>query len=58
LLVIHGGMIPVLGHEIFSILASASKEGHNLFGPVFQVALLLMLFIFVKRNFYARGDIT
>jgi len=54
--VIRGGMIPVLGNEIFSILASASKEGHNLFGPVFQVALLLMLFSFVKRNFYARGD--
>jgi formate dehydrogenase subunit gamma len=51
-------LIPLLGHEFFSILASASKEGHNLFGPVFQVALLLMLFSFVKRNIYARGDMT
>ena len=32
-------IIPVLGHEIFSVLASASKEGHNLFGPIFFVSL-------------------
>jgi formate dehydrogenase subunit gamma len=51
-------LIPVLGHELFSILASASKEGHNLFGPIFLVSLLLMLFSFVKRNIYARGDMT
>jgi len=51
-------LIPVLGHEIFSVLASSSKEGHNLFGPIFLVSLLLMLFSFVKRNIYARGDTT
>jgi formate dehydrogenase subunit gamma len=51
-------MIPVFGHSTFSVLASASKEGHNLFGPVFFVSLLMMLFSFVKRNIYARGDLT
>jgi formate dehydrogenase subunit gamma len=51
-------LIPILGHEFFSVLASASKEGHNLFGPIFLVSLLLMLFSFVKRNIYARGDMT
>ena len=51
-------MIPVLGHEVFSVLASSSKEGHNLFGPIFLVSLLLMLFSFVRRNIYARGDLT
>jgi len=51
-------LIPVLGHEIFSVLASASKEGHNLFGPIFLVSLLLMLFSFVRRNIYAKGDLT
>ena len=51
-------VIPVLGHEIFSVLASASKEGHNLFGPIFFVSLLLMLFRFVRRNIYAKGDLT
>lgn len=51
-------LIPVLGHEFFSVLASASKEGHNLFGPIFLVSLLLMLFRFVRRNIYAKGDLT
>jgi formate dehydrogenase subunit gamma len=51
-------LIPVLGHDIFSVLASSSKEGHNLFGPIFLVSLLLMLFSFVRRNIYARGDLT
>ncbi len=51
-------LIPVFGHEAFSVLASSSKEGHNLFGPVFIVSLLLMLFRFVKKNIYAKGDLT
>jgi len=51
-------LIPVLGHEVFSLLASSSKEGHNLFGPIFPVSLLLMLFSFVRRNIYEKGDLT
>lgn len=51
-------LIPVLGHEIFAVLASASKEGHNLFGPIFLLSLLLMLFRFVRRNIYEKGDLT
>jgi formate dehydrogenase subunit gamma len=51
-------LIPITGSELFSLLASASKEGHNLFGPVFLLALLLMFFRFVRRNIYERGDLT
>lgn len=51
-------LIPVLGQEIFSLFASASKEGHNLFGPVFIVSLLMMLLSFLKRNIYEKGDLT
>ena len=51
-------LIPVIGHEFFSVLASASKEGHNLFGPIFLVLIILMLLRFVRRNIYARGDLT
>ncbi len=51
-------LIPVLGQELFSVMASASKEGHNLFGPIFLVLIFLMLFSFVRRNIYARGDLT
>ncbi len=51
-------LIPLIGQEMFSLFASASKEGHNLFGPVFAVALLLVFIRFVRRNIYQRGDLT
>lgn len=51
-------MIPLFGHHLFSLLASASKEGHNLFGPIFLVSLLLMLVSFARRNIYEKGDLT
>ena len=51
-------MIPLFGHHVFSLLASASKEGHNLFGPIFLVSLVLMLFSFARRNIYEKGDLT
>lgn len=51
-------MIPIMGKEVFSIIASSSKEGHNLIGPLFAVSVLLMLFQFVKRNIYEKGDLT
>lgn len=51
-------LIPVIGHEAFSLLASASKEGHNLFGPLFLLALALIFVRFVRRNIYQRGDLT
>lgn len=49
-------LIPWLGHNVFAAIASASKEGHNLFGPIFVVALLLFFIRFVGKNWYARGD--
>jgi formate dehydrogenase subunit gamma len=51
-------LIPVLGHDLFSLIASSSKEGHNLFGPVFLVSIILMLIKFMRRNIYAKGDLT
>ena len=51
-------MIPLFGHHLFSLIASASKEGHNLFGPIFLVSLLLMLVSFARRNIYEKGDLT
>lgn len=51
-------LIPLFGKEFFSLIASASKESHNLFGPIFLVSLLMMLFSFVKRNIYEKGDLT
>lgn len=51
-------LIPLIGQEMFALFASASKEGHNLFGPLFAVALLLVFIRFVRRNIYQRGDLT
>lgn len=51
-------LLPLFGKEIFSLLASASKEGHNLFGPMFLVSLIMMFISFARRNIYERGDMT
>ncbi|MEW7973714.1 MAG: formate dehydrogenase subunit gamma [Candidatus Thiodiazotropha endolucinida] len=51
-------LIPIFGKEIFSIIASASKEGHNLMGPLFMVALILVFVKFVRRNIYQKGDMS
>jgi formate dehydrogenase subunit gamma len=51
-------LIPLLGPEGFGVTASACKEAHNLFGPMFLVALLMLFVTFVKDNIYARGDMT
>ena len=51
-------LLPVMGPEAFAVLASACKEGHNLFGPLFLAALVVLFFRFVIQNLYRRGDLT
>jgi len=51
-------LLPWMGSAWFAPIASASKEGHNLFGPLFLLALLLMFVKFVRRNIYEKGDLT
>ncbi len=50
-------VLPVLGAEAFSVIASASKEGHNLFGPLFLVAILALFVRWAARNLPSRGDL-
>jgi formate dehydrogenase subunit gamma len=50
-------LIPLLGHEAFSVLALVSKQGHNYVGLLLVVSLLLMLAALVKRNLYEKGDL-
>jgi formate dehydrogenase subunit gamma len=50
-------VLPVLGPEAFSVIASASKEGHNLFGPLFLVAILSLFVRWAGRNLPSRGDL-
>lgn len=51
-------LIPLIGKEAFSTIASACKEGHNLMGPLFLLALVLIFIRFVRRNIYQKGDLT
>ena len=50
-------ILPWSGKEAFSVVASASKEGHNLFGPLFIVALVWVILRFLSRNWPSREDI-
>ena len=50
-------LIPLLGQETFAMVAAASKEIHNLFGPIFPIAVLGLLFLLFKANLYEKGDL-
>jgi formate dehydrogenase subunit gamma len=50
-------IIPLMGADAFSPIASASKEGHNLMGPLVVISLLLMLIYFLRYNWPAKGDL-
>ena len=50
-------LIPLLGAEGFSITASACKEMHNLIGPLFLLAVLAMLVLYIKDNFFNLTDL-
>jgi formate dehydrogenase subunit gamma len=43
-------LIPLLGPDGFAITASACKEAHNLFGPLFFVVLVLLVVNFIRSN--------
>jgi len=49
-------LVPIIGHEANSVLTSASLQGHNLFGPVFILSLLIVIFRFMKGNFFQLAD--
>lgn len=49
-------LIPLLGSKGFAVTAAACKEAHNLFGPLFLLALILLFAAYVRDNFYAKGD--
>jgi len=48
---------PYLGKDVNSVLTSASMQGHNLFGPLFIVALVWMFIKFVRGNFFQWVDL-
>lgn len=49
-------LLPLLGYTAFSWLSIVAKTLHNFMGPVFVVCIVLMLFTFVRDNFWRRYD--
>ena len=50
-------LLPLIGPEAFSAVASAAKEGHNLFGPIFLVGIIGLFIRFVSKNYPGKGDL-
>jgi len=49
-------LIPLLGPEGFSATAAACKAIHNLFGPIFPFALIGIIFLFGRGNWFRMLD--
>jgi formate dehydrogenase subunit gamma len=43
-------LLPIIGYTLFSWLATLSKNLHNFVGPIFSVALLVFILLFIKDN--------
>lgn len=50
-------LIPLMGKDAFSVVAMASKHIHNFVGPLFVIAVMMLVVTFIAGNFYARGDL-
>lgn len=50
-------LIPIFGHQGFSVYAEIAKWTHNILGPVFMVALLSMIVAWFKNNFLNKIDL-
>jgi formate dehydrogenase subunit gamma len=50
-------LMPVVGPTVFAMLASASLQGHNLFGPLFVVAIVALFITFVRGNGFRWVDV-
>jgi len=49
-------LTPLIGPSAFGAVASAAMQGHNLFGPLFIVGLLVMLFAYAWDNVFQAAD--
>lgn len=50
-------LLPLVGPAVFAALASASLQGHNLFGPLFVLAVAALFVTFVRGNGYRWVDV-
>jgi formate dehydrogenase subunit gamma len=51
-------LLPLIGYTLFSWLAILAKNLHNFVGPLFCVCIVLLLFTFVRNNFWHSYDLT
>jgi formate dehydrogenase subunit gamma len=49
-------LLPVIGYTLFGWLTALSKNVHNFVGPFFILSLLLMIVVYIKDNFFGKGD--
>ncbi len=52
-----GALEPLFGARGFAAIASGAKEAHNLFGPIFLFALVLLISGYARDNLPQRGDL-
>ncbi len=59
LIILYGRYVltPLIGAEAFSVIASASLQGHNLFGPLFIVGIFCMGLVYLKDNLLTVADL-
>jgi formate dehydrogenase subunit gamma len=43
-------LIPLIGHEAFSFIVSATRTLHNYLGPAFAVSLIFLFVLFIRGN--------
>lgn len=51
------GLPYLIGKDAFAVLASASLQAHNLFGPLFIASLVVLFFTFIRGNGFTLVDI-
>lgn len=51
------GLPYIIGKDGFAMLASASLQAHNLFGPIFIASIVVMFVTFVRGNGYSLVDL-
>jgi formate dehydrogenase subunit gamma len=50
-------LVPLFGASAFGVIASAAKEAHNLFGPIFPLAVIALFVRFVRGNVFNFTDL-
>ena len=50
-------LAPLIGKGAYAIMASAAMQGHNLIGPLFIIALVWLVYLFLPGNFLKLVDL-